>query len=118
MSPVFGWFFVPSCREAVEDVMSWTTPAPLPVGTRRPPGSLSVAFSGLHGFRNRLDSERWREYDAELHGIVEERVQDALFTMKWVPTAWSLYPGKIGARHLLKLIDPVVSRINSDSSEE
>jgi len=117
-SPVFGWFLVPNCREAVEEVMSWTMPAPLPVGTSRPPGSCSVAFSGLHWFRNRLDSERWGGYDEKLHGIVQECAQHALFTMRWAPTAWSLYPGKIIARQLLRLIDPVVSRINSVTSEE
>lgn len=113
-SDVYGWLFVPSCREAVEDVMSWTMPYARDGGFTEP---LSAAFLGLHHFRSILD-EATHEYDEVLHALVDEHcITPALFTMKWAPASWSLYPGQLGTRHLLKLADPVASRINAVTSE-
>lgn len=111
LSEDHGWLFVPNCREAVEDVMSWTSPY---FRNGVPTQPLSIAFPGLRHLRERIDSRSWPAYDDDLHDMVETScLKKALFTMSWGPTVWTLFPASIGVRQLLKLADPVVSRINA-----
>ena len=75
---------------------------------------LSIAFSGLKGFRKYLNSQSWRQDSPLLSEFVKEKCVDgALFTMKWVPSAFTLYPGSVTLDQLLRLADPVVARINT-----
>jgi hypothetical protein len=111
-SEATGFIFVPAYRGSVEDVMSWTFPY-LRDGVPTE-GVLSIAFAGLKEFRKYLNSQSWRQDSPLLSEFVnEECVDRALFTMKWGPGAWTLYPGEVTRDQLLRLADPVVARINA-----
>lgn len=110
----WGWLFVPSCREAVEDVMAWTMWADIEAEN----AARSTAFLGYRAFRDALESRQWVVQDGDLSNLVYEYcIQQSLFHFKWAPALWRLFPGAIKRDHLLRITDPVLSRINAENSE-
>lgn len=109
-----GWLFVPNCREAVEDAMAWTMWADI----KAEDAARSTAFLGYHAFRETLESKEWDVDNGDLANLISERcIQRSLFHFKWAPALWRLFPGRIEREHLLRLTDPVVSRIDTENSE-
>jgi hypothetical protein len=113
LSDLYGEVYVPSCRETVEDVMSWTMWA-----LKGESGYRSTVFPGNRKFRERLDSQSWEIHNGDLSRLVTTRcLERALFTMTMGPAAWQLFPGSIELAHLVRLADPVVARINTELTE-
>jgi hypothetical protein len=116
LSPERGWLFVTWNREAVEDVMTWTMPYLR--DDRVTEGARAIAFPGYGAFRNAFDSGDWEERDTDLWAFIQGRCLDrALFEMTWTWGSWTLYPASIQLDRLLKLADPVVTRINTELTD-
>lgn len=106
------WLFVPNCREAVEELMSWIMFRPTGEGFR------ASAFLGYSTFRQQLESDNWRGQAVALATLVRERCLDkALFYTESGPGTWFVYPGAIELAHLLRLAEPVVARINTELTD-
>jgi hypothetical protein len=111
LSEANGLILVPSNRESVEEAMGWTTPYMRKDGPSE--SALSVAFPHRREFRDELASRTWDEGSPELKTFMAANcTSKPLFSMRWGQTVWTLYPGTITVGHLVKLADPVVSRIN------
>lgn len=108
-----GWLFVPDCREAVEDVISWTMWAgPKEEGFR------ATAFPGYLTFRDRLDSKVWDGTSTALAALVRKQCLDeALFQTSSGPGGWTVYPGFVTLSRLFRLAEPVVARINTELTD-
>jgi hypothetical protein len=108
-----GWLFVPSCREAVEFVSSRTWGA-----HTEAEAAIFTVFQGYRAFRDLLISKTWNVQDGDLQRSVKVRCIDrSLFHMKWGPCIWQFFPDSIELLHLLRLVDPVVARVNTAYSE-
>lgn len=104
-----GWLFVPSSREAVEQVVSWIFWAE---------DFRATAFTGYHEVRNRLLSADWNVDNGDLETFVTKAcVEAALFQMTWGPGSWRLFPGTVKLESLVRLADPVVARINTELTD-
>jgi hypothetical protein len=113
-SASLGWLFVPNCREAVEDAMEWTVWAD--IDSEDAPRS--TVFLGYRAFRDALESRVWSVENGDLTDLIDRLcIQRSLFHFKYEPALWRLFPGIIERNHLLRLADPVVSRINAENSE-
>lgn len=116
LSEANGLILVPSNRESVEEAMCWTTPYLRKDGPSE--SALSIGFPHRREFRNELASRTWDEGSPELKAFMNENcASKALFSMRWGQTVWTLYPGTTTTEQLMKLADPVVSRINSVISD-
>lgn len=103
-----GWLFLPDCREAVEDAISWIMWG----------GFLVTAFGDYAALRERIEgrgsSESDRNLEATIKGYCFER---ALFDMSPGPGTWTFAPGRIALVDLIRLVEPVVARINMGLSD-
>jgi len=109
------WVFVPWCREAVEDVMTWTIPYLR--GDSVTKGSLSTVFSGNSAFRKALNAASTANRTDRLNALIEECSRSALFQLSWSWSEWTLIPGLVDLNHLLKIADPVVAQINAVNTD-
>jgi hypothetical protein len=113
LSEEYGELYVPDCREAVEQIAEWVMFAPV-----NEEGYRSIAFPGYRDFRKRLDGESWNVHNGDLAAFANEMcVEKAYFQMLWGPGVGWHFPGSIELTHLIRLMDPVVARINTTLSE-
>jgi hypothetical protein len=113
LSDSYGEVYVPSCRETVEDAMSWTL-----WSGKGEEGYRSTVFPGNREFRERLDSQSWEIHNGDLSDLVRTYcLERALFSMLAMPGAWWLFPASVELAHLVRLADPVVARINTELTD-
>jgi hypothetical protein len=108
-----GWLFVPMRRDAVEEVMAWTMPA-LDVQSRK-------VVSDSWAFALAPDTSQFAVWVPKMLAATNESSEDlqmllrgdALFSLTWTWGFWEVHPGRQSEDHLIRLVEPVVSRINT-----
>jgi hypothetical protein len=112
------WHYIPRWREAVEEIVYYYQPLMKlneePFELR--PSASVVAFSGYAQVAETLRSSSGQS-QAIIDRAIQTVLKSALFELDWNVGAWNITPRSASLDHLMKLAEPVVSRINASIIE-
>lgn len=106
-----GWLLLPRSRDAVENSMAWTMPYLNQTIGSVVADSRSFVYD-RYGDKAETVQNILARSDASLREIDNALRKAALFEFTWTYGHWTLLPIMHSLDHVIRLADPVVSRIN------